>query len=305
MASTTLSRLKAEQINKSSPPKLPTPPWRQPTLRDGLRFFIGIPLMLAVIFSMVGIRLTYGMPYIDALVYMILHMFIAWWSVNLGASLIKLSLRNVRPPTIAVCLMGVFIALLPAAFLFQALGDLYAGLYPVFAANRVDVVRPSWTLAYLLHFIRYSAPVLPTFLAGVYGYRYATGVDWYGYEPDAIDAGSDKITAKAEPTTATARLIEGSKLPDDARLIAIKADQHYIQIWSDQGKDLVRYRFRDLPDALRDCHGAQTHRSWWVNLDFVQSYKVSNRKMTLVINDDLTVPVSLSYKNSILSLLDD
>ncbi|MCP4001251.1 MAG: LytTR family transcriptional regulator [Gammaproteobacteria bacterium] len=303
MASTTLNRLKEEMTNNSSTPKLPTPPWRQPTLRDRLRFFIGIPLLLALVFSLVGIRLTHGMAYFDALAYMILHMFIAWWSVCLGATVIKLSLRSLRPPTITVCLMGVFIALIPAAFLFQALGDLYADFYPIFATNREDSVYPSWSLTYLLHFIRYSAPVLPTFLAGVYGYRYATGVDWYGYEPQVSK--QETTTETGLTTTATAQLIKGSKLPDDARLIAIKADQHYIHIWSDQGNDLVRYRFSDLPNALRDCHGVQTHRSWWVNLNFVQSYKTSSRKMELIINDELNVPVSLSYKNAILALLNN
>ena len=63
MASTSISRVGPAQRDKPHTVKLPTPPWRAPTLRDGLRFFVGIPLMLAFVFSLVGIRLTYGMPY--------------------------------------------------------------------------------------------------------------------------------------------------------------------------------------------------------------------------------------------------
>ena len=40
---------------------------------------------------------------------------------------------------------------------------------------------------------------------------------------------------------------------------AIKAEQHYIQIWSDQGSDLVRFKFSDLPVTLADCNGVQVH----------------------------------------------
>jgi hypothetical protein len=280
-------------------------PWRlssqQPQALDYLRFYIGIPMVLGILFSLVGTRLTYGMPYLDALVYMILHMFIAWWTVNLGAVIIKVGFRSWRPPTIVVCMMGLLVALIPAAFLFQTIGDFYAGLYPVFATNRYDTIQPNWNLAYLLHFVRYSAPVVPTFLAGVYGYRAATGIDWYGY--GNRHAGFAATVPPQQTTLATAQLIEGTKLPADARLMAIKAEQHYIRIWSDQGNDLVRYRFSDLEDTLRNCQGAQVHRSWWVNPDFVHSHRQNGRKLELIINDDLTVPVSLSYKNAVLAVL--
>jgi hypothetical protein len=287
------------------------PQRREPVWQDYLLYFFGIPVLLAFVFSLVGTRLTYGMPYTDALVYMTLHMFTAWWSVNLGAAIIKFSFRNWRPPVIAVCLMGLLIALIPAAFLFQTLGDFYAARYPVFATNRHDIVAPAWNFAYLLHFIRYSLPVLPTFLAGVYGYRFVTGVNWFGYRRSNITTTATatatanlETTAKPGKGRATAGLIAGSQLPADAELLAIKAEQHYIQIWSDQGTDMVRYRFKDLANSLAECNGAQVHRSWWVNLDQVTSCNQDGRKMDLIIEDELTVPVSLSYKNAVLGILD-
>jgi len=292
----------------------PPPLARAPHWLDYLLFFAGIPTCIAIMFSLVGIRLTNGMPYLDALIYMILHMFTAWWTVSLGAAFIKFSFRSWRPPVLAVCLLGLLVALIPAAFAFQAIGRWYADMYPVFAANRADLALPSWDLAYLLHFIRYSIPVLPLFLAGVYGYRFVTGVDWFGYDNSdrtgAIDVDRSNTDKNAEPETkptrqATAGLIDGTRLPASAKLIAIKAEQHYIQIWSDQGNDLVRYRFRDLDKNLRGYKGSQVHRSWWVNLDEVQSYRKAGRKIELVISKDLTVPVSLSYKNAVLDQLDN
>jgi hypothetical protein len=288
---------------------------RPPNWLDGLLFFVGIPGCIAVLFSLVGIRLTNGMPYLDALVYMTFHMFIAWWSVSLGATFIKFSFRSWRPPVIAICLLGLLVALIPAAFMFQAIGRLYADIYPVFAANRADLAIPAWNLAYLLHFIRYSIPVLPLFLAGVYGYRFVTGVDWFGYAESNIDAAtnaaidtSNIVEAEASQAkvvyNATAYLIEGTRLPANAKLIAIKAEQHYIKIWSDQGSDLVRYRFRDLAENLRGYKGSQVHRSWWVNLDEVQSCRQSGRKLELLVGADLIVPVSLSYKNAVLASLE-
>jgi len=291
----------------AAPINRPAPASRAPVWQDYLLYFLGIPAGLAVVFSLVGTRLTYGMPYLDALIYMLLHMFTAWWTVNLGAFIIKYSFRSWRPPTISVCILGLMIALLPAAFLFQLLGDFYATLYAVFETNRTDQIQPSWTLEYLAHFIRYSIPVLPTFLIGVYGYRYATGVDWFGYpRTETVNPQSDDdLTADTTTVTqANVGLIEGSTLPANARILAIKAEQHYIQIWSDQGAELIRYRFKDIGNALAECNGSQVHRSWWVNFDKVESCRNVGRKLELIINDKLAVPVSLAYKNAVLSKLD-
>ena len=232
--------------------------------------------------------------------------------MNAVTAMVKFSFRSWRPPVLTVCLLGVLFTMVPATFFFQVLGDYYAGLDPAYAVNRIDNVDPSWTFAYLWVFLRGSLPVLPTFLLSVYGYRYVTGVDWYGYpQPEtnvtetSVDASqaTDAEAVRKVTQPATANLIEGTRLPPDARLIAIKAEQHYIKIWSDKGTELVRYRFRDVAETLADYKGAQVHRSWWVNLDDVESYRQAGRKLELVIESDLTVPVSLSYKNAVLTQL--
>jgi hypothetical protein len=184
--------------------------------------------------------------------------------------------------------------------MYQRLGELYASLSPVFAANRADAAMPSWDLDYLVHFIRYSIPALPLFLAGVFGYRFITGVNWFGYPaiPDiALNNAGDRAEWQPPAQQATAVLIDGTRLPPNAILLGIKAEQHYIKIWSDQGNDLVRYRFKDLEAILEPCNGLQVHRSWWVNLDKVQKIYSNGRRLELFIRDDLVVPVSAAYRN--------
>jgi hypothetical protein len=272
-------------------------------------FFVGIPVAIAFIFSLVGVRLIAGMAYLDGLVYMILHMFIAWWSVSLCAWILKAMFRSWQPPVIAICCLGYLIALVPAAFLFQGLGEYYANLFPSFAAARADAVLPSWKLEYLVHFIRYSLPALPLFLAGVYVYRALTGVDWYGYGQSRVAvAGNEPREDAFRPSAqrkATAGLIGNTRLAGESELLAIKAEQHYIQIWSEDGTDMVRYRFKDIPAMLADCNGAQVHRSWWVNFDRVRRHRQNGRTLELIVTDDLVVPVSVSFRNSVLDALAD
>ena len=260
---------------------------------------MGLPAGIAFVFSLVGIKLINGMPYWQGLTYMLLHMAIAWWAVSIGASIIKFSFRSWQPPVIAICTLGFFVSLIPAGFLFQRLGEFYAELSPVFAANRADRAMPSWHLDYLVHFIRYSIPALPLYLAGIFGYRFITGVNWFGYpaNPDnAVEKSGEAAVLQSPVEQATAALIDGTRLPEQAILLGIKAEQHYIKIWSDQGNDLVRYRFKDLEAILEPCNCLQVHRSWWVNLDKVRRIRNNGRKLELFISDDLVVPVSAAYR---------
>jgi hypothetical protein len=301
MSSATASTAREGKPGGSAFVQINLPRQRDPIWLDGIIFFIGIPFAIAFIFSLVGIRLTADLPYPIALLYMNLHMFIAWWAMSTMATLLKFVFQSWRPPVTVICTLGFFVSLIPAAFMYNALGDYFSELYPVFADNRADESLPSWNVEYLLHFIRYSIPALPLFLVGVYGYRLVTGVDWFGYAKlKATQPAPLPVTA----TTPVAGMIEGSKLPADAVILAIKAEQHYIQVWSDSGKDMVRYRFKDLPESLAGSHGAQVHRSWWVNFDSVRETRQSGRNLELVINNQLVVPVSLSFKNSVLSMLE-
>jgi len=275
------------------------PPWRAPTRLDALLFFLALPVGLALMFSLVEIRLTKDVPYNEAIIYMVLHMFIAWWTVSLGCYLIKFLCRNWRPPARFVCVMGFVIALIPAAMMYQTLGNYYETISPAFAANWTGFQQPSWDFEYLLYFVRFSIPALPLFLIGVYGYRLLTGVSFFGYEPrfPAVQQGD----SSAEPRWQTPRIgqIGDSKLPADAVILAVKAEQHYVQIWTNEGEDLLRFRFSDVPATLSASNGAQVHRSWWVNFDAVTEIIEAGKKTELKINDELSVPVSRSYKNAV------
>jgi len=285
------------------------PTWRPPERADYLWFFLGIPAGIGLLFSLVGTRLTNGMPYADALVYMVLHMFVAWWVVSLGAFSARIVCRSWRPPVVALCVMGFVISIVPAVITFRTLGEVFAGIYPIFAANRSHQALPSWSFEYLSHFLRYSIPALPLFLAGVYGFRALRNVDLLGYEADGVsrDVSDLAATLSAEPVAAfpaQVALLEGATLPPDAEVIAIKAEQHYIQIWSSQGKELLRFRFRDVPVRFEKCAGEQVHRSWWVNFGHVRQARKAGRSIELHLSNDLVVPVSLANRNTVLKALE-
>lgn len=96
-----------------------------------------------------------------------------------------------------------------------------------------------------------------------------------------------------------------SRLPNDAQVLAIKAEEHYIRLWTDLGTDMQRYRFKDAVNEMSGEEGLQVHRSWWVYLPSVKKMQAKGRKTELVIAEqDLTVPVSLSYKQPLVRALE-
>jgi hypothetical protein len=281
--------------------------WHKPSAQEYAIYYLGLPTGLALLFAAFGIRLTVGMPFLDALLYMMLHVMAAWLGIDLGSRCIRWLFRNWQPPAIVNIVIGFFLMIVPLTFYFQWIGDIYGDLYPSFAIARTEEELPSWSLGYLLHFIRFSLPALPMFMAGAFGFRYVTGINWYGYpgqhqipvkQPAEQDLTDQLI--KPEPN---ANLFAETKLPADAILWALKAEEHYIHIWSDKGTDIIRYRFQDAVDELQQYMGMQVHRSWWVNLNCITACHKQARSLQLTLSGDLTVPVSLAYKQAISNAL--
>ncbi len=77
-----------------------------------------------------------------------------------------------------------------------------------------------------------------------------------------------------------------------ARIIAVKSEGHYVQVWTDQGKDMILLRMKDAVSELATLDGAQVHRSWWVSRGSVCSVRRNGGRVWLILDNDIEVPVS-------------
>lgn len=92
-----------------------------------------------------------------------------------------------------------------------------------------------------------------------------------------------------------------SKLPIDkwGQLISISAQDHYIELRTDRGHDLILMRFSDALGYVAAEDGLQVHRSHWVNLAAIQSVRKGNSTVVLIMQDGHEIPVSRSYLPSL------
>ncbi|WP_415920072.1 LytTR family DNA-binding domain-containing protein [Tateyamaria sp. SN6-1] len=101
---------------------------------------------------------------------------------------------------------------------------------------------------------------------------------------------ADQATA-AEPPTPPALL---SRLPVDKRgaLISLSAVDHYVEVTTTQGQELVLMRLADAMGETGDTPGLQIHRSHWVARDHVVSVTRGSGKATVHLSDGRDLPVS-------------
>jgi hypothetical protein len=80
-----------------------------------------------------------------------------------------------------------------------------------------------------------------------------------------------------------------------ARLIAVEAYDHYLRVHTDAGAELITARFAEALDELAGAHGLQTHRSWWVASDAIQSVQWRRGVGEARLAGEITAPVSRTH----------
>lgn len=94
------------------------------------------------------------------------------------------------------------------------------------------------------------------------------------------------------------------KLPVSLRgsIIALKAEDHYVRVFTNKGDTLVLMRFADAVSRLE--HGLQVHRSYWVRENAVATLVRKDKRHELCLTNGLFVPVSRAYERAVRALVE-
>lgn len=83
-------------------------------------------------------------------------------------------------------------------------------------------------------------------------------------------------------------------------IIAVQAQDHYIDVVTPRGSSLILMRMGDATQDLAGFPGMQVHRSWWVNLDHVIGFeKTETGGGKLMLTKGLYVPVPKSRRSAV------
>ena len=121
-------------------------------------------------------------------------------------------------------------------------------------------------------------------------------VTWLMYERKR---GSDAVSESVSPHPAA----EDPSVPFLARLperlgrnlLHLHMQDHYVEVHTDEGSDLLLLRFRDALRELDGLDGAQVHRSHWVARTAVAGVERRSGRIALRLVNGNRVPVSRSF----------
>jgi len=101
--------------------------------------------------------------------------------------------------------------------------------------------------------------------------------------------------SRKTPDARQAQLID--RLPPDRRggLVALRVQDHYVEVITTEGQDMLLMRLRDAIREAAPEPGLQVHRSHWVAVAHVRSARLHGETATLVLSDGRHVPVSRTY----------
>jgi hypothetical protein len=111
----------------------------------------------------------------------------------------------------------------------------------------------------------------------------------------AFDDRPGAITHAPAPGAAPTPVRFFERLPAKLRgaaLYAVSSEDHYLRLHTSKGSDLILMRLSDAISELEGLEGAQTHRSWWVAREAVESARRDGDRVTLVLKSGAEAPVS-------------
>jgi hypothetical protein len=280
-------------------------------------FYLGVPLLLGFLLGWLGVGRTTGWPVAVSLVYWIGLSLAAVWAQTLGSMAVSALLRPRGAPLWFVLIAGQLLAgyVLLAPFVGVLLTTVAEWLPP-----GTHVITEGSPLAMLAKRLPSNATLwLGLNLLFFYGLK----MPRFGYVPPSRDrerevASPPVPTASDRSTTGTAATAQAAKAAEIATacaeprvaaaptflsrmraerrgtcVLALRAEGHYLRVYTDAGSDLVLFRLSDAIVEMADEPGARVHRSWWVAERALSTERHGDR-VRLVNGVD--VPVSRSYR---------
>jgi hypothetical protein len=108
-----------------------------------------------------------------------------------------------------------------------------------------------------------------------------------------VEIGSKLI--HAAPVAVTTPILDRIPFAKRGAIIALSAEDHYVNICTTQGSEMVLMRLSDAINEVGPTNGLQIHRSHWVALDQITDVRRINDRGEVTLSNGETRPISRSY----------
>lgn len=274
-------------------------------------FYIGAPLIVAVSGALNNWGLLASIGYFGAVSFYLAQALVPWWITCTMTSISMLGLKPWKPPPIVLMLIGTTLGNILTLPYANWVVRIFDAAYPVldistqftalFSANFWSYMLQSSVVWVAVNFFFDRFVGLPR-----YRYVIPRGYDFHDLNKTKEESSdADETTRHGSgydgATTVAQRPAPGflERIPAIIELdgiLAIKAEQHYIRVYTAEREYMVLYRFSDAVRELEPTLGLQVHRSYWVNRNAIERLRHSAKKWTVLLNSGLELPVSGPYQ---------
>lgn len=266
----------------------------------GLGLFLGAGAIGPHQFVTIGHHIAYAISTLT----------LAWACYGLGSKLAGAVLRPWHPALWLVLLVGFGVG---GTFLWSPLRELLiVGFEPYLQPG--SVFRPFWPpprdnlATWIVMTVQSGAGWL---VFNWLDFRFRR-VPRFGFVPPAVeptrpasgalDDSDENAAASIDTPPSPPRLLD--RLPDELRdghIYALEAQEHYTKIYTSKGNTLVLIRFSDAIVDMEPQPGLRVHRSYWVSRDSVEHISPVGKRLMLHVQGGLQVPVSRTYRVSVMN----
>jgi len=269
-----------------------------------IAFYLGVPLVIGAYGALNNWQLLESAGYLWTLAFYAAHALIPWWLTCASTSLAMWGLRSIKPPP----------------YVLMAIGSIVAGVIVLPYTNWLTSVSGAeWQDSHLtrqvapifsVEFWRYIVRATIVWFAINFAFDRFLGLPRYRYAiPRGYDfrdrqrGGTETSTASSDTGAGDGRAISPvpgflERVParlDRDDVLAIKAEQHYIRVFTPNQEYMVLYRFSDAIRELEPSLGLQVHRSYWISKAAIDTVRPSAKKFSIRLSTGASVPVSTPY----------
>lgn len=305
------------QIEERAPSRVPEPP-AQGSRRDWLPFrgwgwreflfFIGLPAVIGLYAALNNWAVIELAGYETTLLFYAGHSFVPWWTSALMTHLVMRALRPWRPAPYVIWISGSLLACAIIAPYSEWLTQYFAAGW---FENDTDGSRAATHILTQVGFWAFTLRATVVWLISNYVFDRWLGLPRNRYDTPLPARRATDLEPAAAPAEAAAETADDSGLRFLQRLpatvapeqvLALKAEQHYIKVYTADRSFMTLYRFSDACAEMDPAAGQQVHRSYWVRTDAIKAVRRHDGKYGLQLSCGLEVPVSASNRGLVREL---
>ncbi|MCJ9752006.1 LytTR family transcriptional regulator [Neorhizobium sp. BETTINA12A] len=202
------------------------------------------------------------------------------WTIAICLSIMaEILLRDRVNHTLARMMIGSLIAALPIGFALGAIDFAFVG---------------HWTeMGDGFHRALFALPLCALFCLLTYTAMHRQIAE--ASAPPAL------VPAPAVSSASEPEILARLKPQNRGALLRLSVEDHYTDVVTSRGHELILLRFADALKELGLAPGLQVHRSHWVADAHVETLRRDGGKLVLIMKDGTEIPVSRTYMDAVRS----